>query len=243
VQVAQAKLNQVRAGPKPEEVKVQEAVIRRSEADLVAAEEGFERTNRLILHKAVSKEEFTGARQKLEQARATLAQSRSQLDALRTVRQVDVKAAEAEVMVAESSLAVVREDLRNTEVRSPLSGRVLSIRTRPGERVGDRGIVDVGNTERMQVVAEIYEEDVGKIKIGQLAEVRVLTLGQELSGTVVSKDLIVSRKVIFSNDPLADVDARVVEVRIRLPAEDSAKVAGLSNARVNVVVDVSGAKP
>ena len=61
----------------------------------------------------------------------------------------------------------------------------------------------------------------------------------ELSGLVVSKDLIVSRKVIFSNDPVADIDARVVEVRIRLSVKDGAKVAGLSYAGVDVVIDVS----
>ena len=55
----------------------------------------------------------------------------------------------------------------------------------------------------------------------------------------MSKDLIVSRKVIFSNDPVADIDARVVEVRIRLSAADGARVAGLSNARVEAVIDVS----
>ena len=106
--------------------------------------------------------------------------------------------------------------------------------------MGDQGILDVGNTNVMQVVAEIYEEDVGKVSIGQTAKVRVPTLGVDLSGTVVSKDLIVSRKVIFSNDPVADIDARVVEVRIRLSAANGARVAGLSNARVEVVIDLSG---
>jgi HlyD family secretion protein len=240
VGVAQAKLDQVRAGPKPEEVDVQAAVIRRSEAEFVTVEEEYERVGRLIAKRAVAQEEFSAARQKLEQARATLDQSRSQLDALKAVRHVDVKAAETEVVLAEASLAVAKEDLTNTEVRSPCAGRVLCIRTRPGERVGDRGIIDVGNTARMQVVAEIYETDVGKVHIGQPAHVRVPTLGEELSGFVISKDLIVSRKVIFSNDPVADIDARVVEVRVQLSQGDSAKVAGLSNARVNVIIDVSG---
>ena len=240
VEVARAKLAQVQAGPKRHEVSAQEAVIRRSEADLMAARDAFERTERLIHAKAVSREEYTSSRQRFAQAQATLEQSRAQLDSLRTIRQVDVKAAEAEVSQAEASLAVAQEDLQHTEVRSPLSGRVLRIRVRPGERVGDQGFLDVGNTNVMHVVAEIYEEDVGKVSIGQTAEVRVPTLGAHLSGVVVSKDLIVSRKVIFSNDPVADIDARVVEVRIRLSAADGAKVAGLSNARVEVVIDVGG---
>ena len=229
VGVAKAKLAQVKAGPKLQDVRAQEAVIRRSEADLGSAQEDFERTNRLVASRAVAREEFTTRRSRLEQALATLEQGKAQLEAIKTIRLVDVKVAEVEVIQAEASLAVAQEDLRSTEVRSPLSGRVLCIRVRPGERVGERGVLDVGNTNVMQVVAEIYEEDVGKVSVGQTAKVRVPTLGVELSGVVVSKDLIVSRKVIFSNDPVADIDARVVEVRIRLSTEDGTKVAGLSN--------------
>jgi HlyD family secretion protein len=239
VEVAKAKLAQVRAGPKPHDVRAQEAVIRRSEADLVSGQEDFDRANRLVALKAIAREEYTSRRSKFEQARATVDQAKAQLEAIKTIRPVDVKASEVDVIQAEASLAVAQEDLRSTEVRSPLSGRVLCIRVRPGERVGDRGILDVGNTNEMQVVAEIYEEDVGKVSFGQTAKVRVPTLGVELSGVVVSKDLIVSRKVIFSNDPVADIDARVVEIRIRLSTEDGTKVAGLSNARVVVVIDVN----
>jgi HlyD family secretion protein len=240
VEIAKAKLTQVEAGSKPEDIKVQEAMIRRSEVDLLAAQEDFDRVNRLADRNAASKEEYAASRHKLAHALAELEYSKTQLKALKAIRQVDVKAAMAEVASADAGLAVAQEDLKNTEVRAPLSGRVLCIRARPGERVGDHGILDVGNTEVMQVVAEIYEEDVSKLRIGQPAKVRVLTSGEELAGAVVSKDLIVSRKVIFSNDPVADIDARVIEVRIRLNAEDGAKVAGLSNARVDVVIDVRG---
>ena len=78
----------------------------------------------------------------------------------------------------------------------------------------------------------------GKVSLGQKAKVRIPTLAADLTGEVVRKDLVVSRKVVFSNDPVADIDARVVEVRIRLSSADSAKVAGLSNARAEVVIDV-----
>jgi HlyD family secretion protein len=106
--------------------------------------------------------------------------------------------------------------------------------------VGDKGVLELGNTAQMHAVAEVYEQDVGRVKVGQTAKVRVPTLGAQMTGEVVRKDLIVSRKVIFSNDPVADIDARVVEVWIRLAPKDSAQVAGLSNARAEVVIAVEG---
>jgi HlyD family secretion protein len=96
----------------------------------------------------------------------------------------------------------------------------------------------MGNTDVMHVVAEVYEEDVGRVRVGHTASVWVPTLGIELSGEVIDKDLIVGRKDVFSNDPVSDVDSRVVEVRIRLSANDSTRVAGLSNARVEVKLEV-----
>ena len=95
----------------------------------------------------------------------------------------------------------------------------------------------------MHAVAEVYEQDVGKVAIGQKAKVRIPTLGDDLTGQVVRKDLVVSRKVVFSNDPVADIDARVVEVRIELSPDDSRKVAGLSNARAEVAIDVGRQRP
>jgi hypothetical protein len=95
----------------------------------------------------------------------------------------------------------------------------------------------------MHVVAEVYEADVSKVRIGQTAKVRVPSLGAELSGQVVRTDLVVGRKVVFNNDPVADSDARVIEVRIRIALEDSPRVAGLSNARAEVVIDANGGVP
>ena len=240
VEVAKAKLAQVNYGPKPEEVRAQEAAIHRSEADLVAAQEDFERGGRLALNNTMAREEYSARRSRFEQARATLEQNKAQLQSIKAIRPVDIKAAEADVAQAEATLTVSLEDLRSTEVRSPFGGQVLRIRARPGERVGDSGIMELGNTKMMQIVAEVYEEDVGKVSVGQPAKIRVPTLGVELSGVVVGKDLVVSRKVVFSNDPVADIDARVVEVRIQLSSEDGGRVAGLSNARAEVVIDVGG---
>ena len=69
VEVARAKLAQVQAGPKSEEVRVQEAVVRRLEAGLAASKEEFERANSLVAVRAIATEEHGARRSKFEQAR------------------------------------------------------------------------------------------------------------------------------------------------------------------------------
>jgi HlyD family secretion protein len=49
---------------------------------------------------------------------------------------------------------------------------VLQIHARPGERVGPEGIVELADTSVMYAVAEVYETDVGRVRIGQRARIR-----------------------------------------------------------------------
>jgi HlyD family secretion protein len=238
VGVARAKLAQVRAGPKLEEVQAKEALINRWSAEVRAAERDLGRSATLFKRAAGSRQEVDDQTLKYEQARDQLDQAKAELAALKAIRPADIKVAEAELVQAEAGLALSRADLEAAEVRSPIKGQVLRIHVWPGEKVGDMGIVEIGDTQVMHAVAEVYEQDVGKIAVGQQAKIRIPTLGEDLNGKVVRKDLVVSRKVVFSNDPVADIDARVVEVRVELSGEDSRKVVGLSNARCEVVIDV-----
>jgi HlyD family secretion protein len=243
VVVAQAKLDQTRAGPKPEDVNAQRAALFRHEAELRAAEKDLRRVDMLVKRAAISHQELDDQTLKYRQARESLSEATAQLAAMIAIRPADVRVAEAELAQANATLDVAQAELEAAVVRSPIAGRVLRILVRPGERIADQGIIEVGNTDVMQAVAEVYEEDVGKVKVGQRSRIKVPTIGACLSGEVVRKDLVVSRKVIFNNDPVADTDARVVEVRIRLTPEDSPKVAGLSNARAEVVIDTTGGSP
>jgi HlyD family secretion protein len=242
VEVARAKLAQVKAGRKPEDIRAQEALVSRNHAELRATERDLGRAAALLQKAAYAQQEYDDQRLKCQQAQESLNQASAQLEAMKAVPQVDVAVAAAELAQAEAGLLVARADEEATLVRAPLAGRVLRIHARPGERVGDKGVLELGNTTQMHAVAEVYEQDVGRVKVGQCAMVRVPTLGTQMTGEVVRKDLVVSRKVIFSNDPVADIDARVVEVWIRLAPEDSAQVAGLSNARAEVVIAVEGSR-
>jgi HlyD family secretion protein len=58
----------------------------------------------------------------------------------------------------------------------------------------------------------------------------------ELGGTVRVVGLKIGKKDVLNTDPAADVDARVVEVKILLTPESSKKVAGLTYAKTLVKI-------
>src|SRR5262249_36644115 len=137
-----AKVALIKTGPKLEDIKAQEAAIRRSEADLLAAQQDYERASRLVGSNTLTRKEYDSRRSKYEQARTSLEQAKAQLEAMKKIRPINVQGAETELTQAEAGLALAQEDLRNTEVRSPISGQVLRIRARPGEKIGDQNILN-----------------------------------------------------------------------------------------------------
>ena len=153
--------------------------------------------------------------------------------------QVDV--ADARVQQARAELASARADLRSAQaerdmavVRAPIRGQVLKIHARPGEKIGPDGIAELATTDAMYAVAEVYETDITRVKVGQRARVRSPALTRDLEGTVERVGLKVGKLDALGTDPAAKTDARVVEVEIRL--DDSAAVSGLTNLEVEVLI-------
>jgi HlyD family secretion protein len=87
----------------------------------------------------------------------------------------------------------------------------------------------------MYAVAEVYETDIGRVRSGQRAQIRSPALPHELAGTVERIGLKIGKKDVLSTDPVADADARVVEVHVRLAEPELA--AALTNLRVEVVIE------
>jgi HlyD family secretion protein len=143
-------------------------------------------------------------------------------------------AAQLKVDVARTELQAAQSALDLDTVRSPVRGQVLKIHTRRGERVGPEGIAEVAETDRMYAVADVYETDIGRVRVGQRATIRSPALAPELGGTVERVGMKVGRLDELDTDPAARTDARVVEVEVRL--DDSARAAGLSNLQVEVAI-------
>lgn len=152
-----------------------------------------------------------------------MASAASKLEGL----ELEVEAAQAAVSAAEAMLDLAL-------VRSPIDGQVLYIHTRPGERVGPEGVLEVGDTRHMYAVAEVYETDILYVKKGQRASISSPALSSPVSGTVENIGLKVGRMDVLGMDPVAEADARVIEVDILL--DDPETVRALTNLQVEVEI-------
>jgi HlyD family secretion protein len=138
------------------------------------------------------------------------------------------------VATVQAELQRAKAELDLAVVRSPITGRVLEVHAREGERVGADGIAELGQTDAMCAIAEVYETDVPRVRVGQRATVTSPALARPVTGTVDRVGLKIGKKDVLSVDPAAKTDARVVEVRVLL--DDPAQVAGLTNLEVDVAI-------
>ncbi len=173
----------------------------------------------------------TIARQ-IQEAQASLA-------SIAEVRPLDVQKAAAELEQAIANLQQAQQDLELTSVKSPIDGQVLRINAYPGEMVSqDEGVVELGRTDRMVVITEIYESDISQISLGQQAT--IVSEGgafqDELRGTVTHIRPQIRQQDIFDTDPAADIDTRIIEVKISLDSASSQKVAQFTNSKVIVKI-------
>ena len=141
---------------------------------------------------------------------------------------------EGEWQVAKAELAKVEADLDNTELRAPITGTVLRIIARVGERPGDKGILEMGRNEQMEAVLEVYESDINHVRLGQNVQMTSENGGFDgvLKGRVIRISPQVRQREVLSTDPSTDVDARIVEVRVGLAPEDASRVKDLTGLKL-----------
>ena len=135
---------------------------------------------------------------------------------------------------ARVQLRKVQSDLVQSELRAPIDATVLRILARPGERPGESGILELGNTDQMEAVAEVYESDINRVRVGQPATLISENGGltTTLKARVVRITPQVRQRQVVSTNPTGDADARVVEVRLALDPSDLARVRQLAGLKV-----------
>ena len=308
VEVAKAKLAQIKAGAKSGEIQEQSAIVDRVKAqytgdkqaqaeniarisaqwegdriaqtatinkltaELKNAESEYQRYQQLFSEGAISNSVIDSKRLNVETAKQTLSESQAILNRINTtankqlaeakialnrinntsnkqisetqgklnsiaeIRPVDVALARTEIESAIANLQRAKTELQAAYIRAPMTGQIIKIHTRVGEKIGDQGIADFAQTNTMMAVAEVYQTDISKIKLGQKAIITSQGFTGELKGVVQQIGLQVKRQNVFSDQPGENLDSRIIEVKIRLNPEDSKKVSGLTNLQVQTAI-------
>lgn len=242
--------------PQRSAIAAQAAAVQSFQAQLDVAEIDLARFQQLHRSGAIARQELDRQQATVNQLRAEVTNAKATQQRLEQARITDLTHAEAQVASVQANttlaqlqsrvastaqaLALAEAQLALTVVRSPQVGQVLEVRAYPGEAVSPGGgpIVDLGDTRQMYAVSEVYETDIGRVKLGQPATItsRNGAFPSTLTGTVADIGLQIAKNDVLDDDPAANADARVVEVRVRI--DQSEVVAALTNLQVDVTIDL-----
>ena len=140
--------------------------------------------------------------------------------------------------VKQAQVKQSQADLNQATVQAPTRGTILEIVARPGDRVGEEGLLLMGDTTRMGVIAEVYQSDLAEIRPGQTATITANGFpGRSQNAKVVEIAQQISGQSVATGVAGDNVDQRVVRVKLALPEESLAVASRINNLQVNVLFD------
>jgi len=237
----------------PLKIVAQEQTVRSLRKGLINDKDILEADTTLMRTNVVARRTHANQETVVKQGKATLLAAEARLQELQQQWTIDRVAAESEIRIAKANLmraraeipiasltkqlALAKARVRNAEIRAPVAGRILNVVAHPGEQVGQidgKPILTMGDTDKMRVVAEVYETDIGRVHLGATATATSRALDQPITGHVVEIGNMIYKNDVLNIDPAAKTDARVVEVRIEL--DDPERTSRLSNLTVDVLI-------
>lgn len=240
----EANLQRLLAGDRPQETLQLKARLRSTQAELQKAEADLNSYQQLYDEGAVSRQEYQQtvtardvAQANVEDAQQALALSQS------GTRQEEIAEARAQVQSARGSLETIQNQLDETKVLAPFDGVVVQTYADVGSFVSpsmsgssdsasSSSILELAS-DRLEIVVNIAESQIGKIKLDQTVQLKVDALpGEVLAGTVAQ---IAPRATVSQNVTSFEVKVAVDEstsdrLAIGMNTEAEFEVSQLENA-------------
>jgi HlyD family secretion protein len=233
--VAESRLELTQHPYKEAAITAQQAAVRARVADLTLAEAQIHRSA-LLRNRGIVSDEANDVRSaEVSRANANLEEAKARLQATTEVPPGELLLARAEVAAARARVAVAEQELGLTEIRAPITGRILKTVAKSGELVSNRAIMYIGDIERLKIVAEVDERLVPKLRIGQQVRASVRGLDAEWSGTVSRIGGIVVSQTRPAADTVTGQGGRIVEVDAAL--KDQTGLPPISGLELLVHID------
>lgn len=194
---------------------------------ITAGEGAFVKQNQIVitLEDEYARAAVSQARAELKDAEMKAARSKRLFDS-NAIPKAHMEDAEVRLDLARAQMEKALVLLNDMSIASPISGKVIAKYREEGESVkGGAPILTIADVSLLRVRAEIDEEDVGRLSLGQEAAITSDAYpGHLFIGKVVEIGSMVGKRSIQLEDPSKIADTKVLEAKIELPSEVDLKL-------------------
>ena len=215
---ARTRLRELKTGNRPEDIEMAKSTVERNKAVYEQQRDDYERLKRLFSKDAAASIDLERAKEKMNVSLQDLKGSEANLQKLRSgPRKEEIEQAEAMVQKGQSEVDYNKALLEDCTIYSPLDGVVQERFKNARETVDvNTPLLKIINDQRLRVRAEVEESDLGKVSVGQHAEVSTEIKDKTYNGTVYKVSPVVKRKIQRTFDPMAAFDINTQTIYIRL---------------------------
>lgn len=172
---SKASVADLMAGSRREEIAQSEAILARMKSDSERLSKDAARSEELFKREVIPLKDLEAARAGRDAAAAAVREAEQRLKLLRSGPRPDaVRQAQAKAEGASAGRALAETRLSQSVLTSPVSGLVLAKHSEAGEMLAPGApVVTVGKLDEVWLRGYIPESDLGRVKIGQSARVKV----------------------------------------------------------------------
>ncbi len=233
--MSRAQLDLLRNGARKEDILQAESLVKQAQINYDLAKTDLDRLQKLYQSQTITKKQYDDAVGKYDMMKAQLFSANENYDKLKKFsRPEDIKQGEARLNQSNASADLIRKNIRDSYITSPINGIIVEKYFEPGETVSPMSnLVKVSDLTSVELYIYVTELELGKVKLGQKAEVSVDAFkGKKFEGkvTYISPEAEFTPKNIQTKDERTKL---VFAVKVEIPNPDFELKSGLpADARI-----------
>jgi len=215
---AQAQYKLLKVGARSQDIKQAEDNLKQAQVSFDLAEQDKERMDNLYKSQSVTKKQHDDATANYEIASARLNSAKENLEKVKNLaRPEELKQAEANLNKAIANVNLLQKNLNDCYITSPSPGFITKKFVEIGETAGMlSSLFQVADLNSVELAIYVSETELGKVKLGQKAEINVDTYPDK---SFVGRVTYISPEAEFTPKNIQTKDERtklVFQVKIKI---------------------------
>jgi HlyD family secretion protein len=175
VEFSEAQLKLLKSGARKEDIKQSAEAVNQAKTNLEQAKQDLERMRILYETNTIPKKQYDDAVARYDITIAQYKSSKENYDKIKTLtRPEEIESARANLKKSMTSVDVIKKSIEDCKVISPIDGFISQKYVELGENVvPSSSLFKISDLQTVKLVIYITEEELGKVKLGQKADIKV----------------------------------------------------------------------
>jgi len=218
-EIAKAQLDLLIIGARREDIFQAEQTLNQAEVNFDIAKSDKERMDNLFKVNTISQKQYEDATARFNITQAQLNSAKENFNKMKNIaRPEEVIQARANYQKTEAAVESINKNIRDCYVTSPMNGFVIKKFVELGESVSMlSSLFKVADLSKVKVMIYVSETEIGKVKLGQKAEIKVDSFPEK---AFEGKVIFISPEAEFTPKNIQTKDERtklVFAVKIEIP--------------------------